>query len=329
MGSDAASIRRGYGEAQAIWRSVGGGDTDCALRAAGDGRRAVPVTTIVLRPVEAAGQPTPQVTPTVLRLKKIVFPVSIYEAEQRGQSFGQIATAFIRVVDRDEGREIARHDLTGDASAETAMVFGELYRHSGRWKFGAVGQGYASGLRGIAQDFGVNIGQPDAPSATEQRARRQAPPAPTRSGTGRPTRHPQPQLHSPPQPQSPHIDQVCEETPMTCFFDPSHGPGTAGAVWSPQWGVPRQIQACPACAQRVQTTPSPYYTPPQATPQPDTSRPGIRSSPTGASPTPAIRSSRSAVGTASARSSAPARPDWSVAPCSTKRSATTSPTSPS
>ncbi|MFV0130074.1 TerD family protein [Streptomyces sp. HMX112] len=88
---------------------------------------------------------------------KIVFPVSIYEAESRQQSFGQVRNAFIRVVNQAGGAEIARYDLSEDASTETAMVFGELYRHGTEWKFRAVGQGYASGLRGIAQDFGVNV----------------------------------------------------------------------------------------------------------------------------------------------------------------------------
>lgn len=89
--------------------------------------------------------------------ERIVFPVSIYEAEQRSQSFGQVRNAFIRVVDRDGGGEIARYDLTEDASTETAMIFGELYRHDTEWKFRAVGQGYASGLAGIARDFGVRV----------------------------------------------------------------------------------------------------------------------------------------------------------------------------
>lgn len=89
---------------------------------------------------------------------KIVFPVSIYEAEQRQQSFGQVRNAFIRIVNQTDGGEIARYDLTEDAATETAMVFGEIYRSFGEWKFRAVGQGYASGLRGIAQDFGVNVG---------------------------------------------------------------------------------------------------------------------------------------------------------------------------
>ena len=87
----------------------------------------------------------------------IVFPVSIYEAEQRGQNFGQVRNAFIRIVNQAGGAEIARYDLTEDASTETAMLFGELYRNGAEWKFRAVGQGYASGLRGIAVDFGVNV----------------------------------------------------------------------------------------------------------------------------------------------------------------------------
>ncbi|MGW6456607.1 TerD family protein [Streptomyces sp. NPDC055078] len=88
---------------------------------------------------------------------KIVFPVSIHEGESRQQSFGQVRNAFIRVVNQAGGAELARYDLSEDASTETAMVFGELYRNGAEWKFRAVGQGYASGLRGIAQDFGVNI----------------------------------------------------------------------------------------------------------------------------------------------------------------------------
>ncbi|MEJ3654792.1 TerD family protein [Actinomycetes bacterium KLBMP 9759] len=88
---------------------------------------------------------------------KVVFPVSIYDADSRSQSFGQVRNAFIRVVNAAGEAEIARYDLTEDASTETAMVFGELYRNGAEWKFRAVGQGYASGLAGIARDFGVNV----------------------------------------------------------------------------------------------------------------------------------------------------------------------------
>ena len=90
-------------------------------------------------------------------IDKIVFPVSIYDAESRQQSFGQVRNAFIRIVNEAGGAEIARYDLSEDASTETAMLFGEVYRHGSDWKFRAVGQGYATGLRGIAQDYGVNV----------------------------------------------------------------------------------------------------------------------------------------------------------------------------
>ncbi|MCO1659562.1 TerD family protein [Pseudonocardia humida] len=88
---------------------------------------------------------------------KIVFPVSIYDADARRQSFGQVVNAYIRVVNETDGRELTRFDLSEDASTETALVFGELYRRGPEWKFRAVGQGYASGLAGIARDYGVNV----------------------------------------------------------------------------------------------------------------------------------------------------------------------------
>ncbi|MCW2495184.1 TerD family protein [Jatrophihabitans sp.] len=90
-------------------------------------------------------------------IDKVVFPVSIYDGETRGQSFGQVRNAFIRVVNQADNTEIARYDLSEDASTETAMVFGEVYRNGGDWKFRAVGQGYSSGLAGIARDFGVPL----------------------------------------------------------------------------------------------------------------------------------------------------------------------------
>jgi tellurium resistance protein TerD len=87
---------------------------------------------------------------------RVVFPVSIYEGGSAGQTFGQVRNAFIRVVNQADSSELARYDLSEDASTETAMVFGELYRGTDEWKFRAVGQGYSSGLAGIARDFGVN-----------------------------------------------------------------------------------------------------------------------------------------------------------------------------
>jgi tellurium resistance protein TerD len=89
---------------------------------------------------------------------KIVVTVSIYDAEKRGQSFGQVRNAFIRVVNQADNKELTRYDLSEDASNETAMIFGEVYRNNAEWKFRAVGQGYSTGLAGIARDFGVNVG---------------------------------------------------------------------------------------------------------------------------------------------------------------------------
>ena len=89
---------------------------------------------------------------------KIVFAVTIHDAEKHAQTFGQVRNSFIRVVNSANGSEIARYDLSEDASIETGMVFGEVYRNGAEWKFRAVGQGYANGLAGIATEYGVNIG---------------------------------------------------------------------------------------------------------------------------------------------------------------------------
>ena len=91
-------------------------------------------------------------------VEKIAITVTIHDAQSRGQNFGQIANAFIRVVNQDSGIEIVRFDLAEDYSTETAMVFGEVYRHNGEWKFKAIGQGYSGGLYAMCQQYGVNIG---------------------------------------------------------------------------------------------------------------------------------------------------------------------------
>ncbi|MDZ5603648.1 TerD family protein [Pseudomonas sp. RP23018S] len=86
---------------------------------------------------------------------KVVFTVTIHDAEARKQSFGQVGGAFIRIVNETNGNEVVRYDLAEDASTETAMIFAELYRNSGEWKFRAVGQGYAGGLKAVATSFGL------------------------------------------------------------------------------------------------------------------------------------------------------------------------------
>jgi tellurium resistance protein TerD len=90
-------------------------------------------------------------------LDKVVFAVTIHEAEARKQNFGQVNHAYIRVVNEEGGQEIARYDLSEDASIETAMIFGEIYRVGTDWKFKAVGQGFAGGLGPLASSFGVNV----------------------------------------------------------------------------------------------------------------------------------------------------------------------------
>jgi tellurium resistance protein TerD len=90
-------------------------------------------------------------------IQRVIFPVTIHDAVTRRQNFGMVKNAFIRVVNDDTGVEITRYDLSEDASTETAMIFGEVYRHNGEWKFRAVGQGYAGGLHALAKDHGVNI----------------------------------------------------------------------------------------------------------------------------------------------------------------------------
>ncbi len=91
-------------------------------------------------------------------VQKVAVAVTIHDGEARRQSFGMVSNAFIRVVNDATGREIARYDLSEDASTETAMIFGEVYRHNAEWKFRAVGQGYKGGLAPLARNFGVNVG---------------------------------------------------------------------------------------------------------------------------------------------------------------------------
>lgn len=90
--------------------------------------------------------------------KKLAFSVTIHDATARSQSFGQVSKAYIRVLNKANGSEIARFDLSEDASTETAMIFGELYRHGEEWKFKAIGQGFAGGLAPLAANYGVNLG---------------------------------------------------------------------------------------------------------------------------------------------------------------------------
>nr|WP_309592915.1 TerD family protein [Moraxella osloensis] len=90
-------------------------------------------------------------------VSKVVFCAVIYEGQARNQNFGQVANAYIRIVNTQGGAEVARYDLSEDSSTETAMIFGELYKNNGEWKFRAVGQGFAGGLGPLAQSHGVAV----------------------------------------------------------------------------------------------------------------------------------------------------------------------------
>ena len=89
--------------------------------------------------------------------ERVGFTVTIHEAEERKQNFGQVSNAFIRIVNEDSGEELIRYDLGEDYSTETAIVVAELYRHSGEWKFNAIGSGFAGGLRALCQNLGVDV----------------------------------------------------------------------------------------------------------------------------------------------------------------------------
>lgn len=90
-------------------------------------------------------------------VSKVVFCAVIYDGQARNQNFGQVANAYIRIVNTQSGAEVARYDLSEDSSTETAMIFGELYKNNGEWKFRAVGQGFAGGLGPLAGSYGVAV----------------------------------------------------------------------------------------------------------------------------------------------------------------------------
>ncbi len=88
---------------------------------------------------------------------KLVFAVTIHEADKRGQNFGQVSNAYMRAVNSTGGAEIAKYDLSEDYSTETAMIFGEIYKNGSEWKMKAIGAGFAGGLGPLAKAHGVNV----------------------------------------------------------------------------------------------------------------------------------------------------------------------------
>ena len=89
--------------------------------------------------------------------EKVAVCVVIYDADNRRQNFGQVSRAYVRVLNDAGQQEIARYDLSEDGSTEAAMIFGEVYRYNGEWKFKAVGQGFKGGLGPLAASYGVNV----------------------------------------------------------------------------------------------------------------------------------------------------------------------------
>lgn len=90
-------------------------------------------------------------------VERVAICVTIHEAESRRQNFGMVGNAFVRVCNDVDGRELARYDLSEDMSTETAMIFAEVYRRNGEWKFKAIGQGFSDGLGPLARHYGVNV----------------------------------------------------------------------------------------------------------------------------------------------------------------------------
>ena len=96
--------------------------------------------------------------PTVpANVQKIAFTVTIHEAEERQQNFGQVSNAFIRIINESNGEELIRYDLGEDFSIETALVVAEIYRNNSEWKFSAIGAGFNGGLAALCGNFGINL----------------------------------------------------------------------------------------------------------------------------------------------------------------------------
>lgn len=89
---------------------------------------------------------------------RIAFTITIHEAEERNQNFGQVSNSYVRILNEATNEELIRFDLGEDFSIETAIVVGELYRHNGEWKFSAIGSGFQGGLTALATNFGLQVG---------------------------------------------------------------------------------------------------------------------------------------------------------------------------
>jgi tellurium resistance protein TerD len=91
------------------------------------------------------------------KVERISFTITINEAEERSQNFGQVSNAFVRIINEATKEELIRYDLGEDFSIETAVVVGELYRHEAEWKFNAIGSGFQGGLAALCKNFGLQV----------------------------------------------------------------------------------------------------------------------------------------------------------------------------
>lgn len=91
-------------------------------------------------------------------IQKVAITVTIHDAEQRAQNFGQVSNAFVRLVNEETNEEVLRYDLAEEFSIETALVVCELYKHDGEWKFNAVGSGFQGGLAALCKNYGLQVG---------------------------------------------------------------------------------------------------------------------------------------------------------------------------
>ncbi|MGW3333534.1 TerD family protein [Streptomyces rubiginosohelvolus] len=134
----------------------------------------------------------------------------VVAASADGGSFGRVSGLYVRVTDAAGGSELARFEST-DATVETAFILGELYLRQGAWKFRAVGQGYSTGLEGLATDFGISVDEPQqAPSAPQAAASAAPAPAPVHAVAPA-----APQPPAPPAPAAPPVSQPVRLTKIT------------------------------------------------------------------------------------------------------------------
>ncbi|MFD0065604.1 TerD family protein [Streptomyces sp. NPDC056690] len=142
----------------------------------------------------ADGQVTDTISVDLARVEPAIENV-VLAASADGGTFGQVPGLYIRVLDAADGAEIARYD-SADASVETAFVLGELYRRQGAWKFRAVGQGYGTGLAGLAGDYGITVDEPQTPAPAPA-------PTPTPAATPAPAPPVAAPVTAPPPPAAP------------------------------------------------------------------------------------------------------------------------------